>query len=219
MSRWYVSACSRSGGSRPWLVHACLSPPHVAICAAVRQWRLADGDSAPETLRLIDIFVPRITYGRVVQRPEAPSGQPEHQQRQRPSANISDGDHAPSEGNARTQTLGSAPDAQPGTDPAAEVRTQKANAAAAAFAHVKRDLVRLLGTLASHDRTVQDRVRECSGIPVVMNLCVVDDYNPCKSGPSLFLFRRRRFPRNRVCGGFAAHVCGSVERRAFWNRD
>ena len=53
-------------------------------------------------------------------------------------------------------------------------------AAAQAFAHVKRDLVRLLGILASHDRGVQDRVRECGGIPVVMNLCVVDDYNPCE---------------------------------------
>ena len=218
MSRWYVSARSRNGGSRPWFVHVCLSPPHGATCAAVRQWRLANGDSSPETLRLIHIFVPRITYGRVVQRPEAPPGQPEHQQRERPSANISDGDPASPRGNAHSQTLTSASDAQPGTEPAAEARIQKAKAAAAAFAHVKRDLVRLLGILASHDRTVQDRVRECSGIPVVMNLCVVDDYNPCKSGLSLLLFRRRRFPRNRVCGGFAAHVCGSVERRAFWNR-
>ena len=53
--------------------------------------------------------------------------------------------------------------------------------AAQAFAHIKRDLVRLLGILASDNPVVQDRVRECGGLPVVMNLCVIDDYNPCES--------------------------------------
>ena len=53
--------------------------------------------------------------------------------------------------------------------------------AAQVFAHIKRDLVRLLGTSASQNRAIQDRVRECGGLPVVMNLCVVDDYNPCGS--------------------------------------
>lgn len=47
------------------------------------------------------------------------------------------------------------------------------------FAYLKRDLVRLLGILCSSDTSVQDRVRLCGGIPVVMNLCVVDDRNPC----------------------------------------
>lgn len=59
--------------------------------------------------------------------------------------------------------------------------------AAQAFALVRRDLVRLLGILAAENRSVQERVRECGGIPVVMNLCVVDDYNPCESGPSSLL--------------------------------
>lgn len=49
------------------------------------------------------------------------------------------------------------------------------------FAYLKRDLVRLLGILCSGDSAVQDRVRLCGGIPVVMNLCVVDDRNPCTS--------------------------------------
>ena len=47
------------------------------------------------------------------------------------------------------------------------------------FNYLKRDLVRLLGILSFESREVQDRVRECEGIPVVMNLCVPDDRNPC----------------------------------------
>ncbi|KAJ3540044.1 hypothetical protein NM688_g6281 [Phlebia brevispora] len=46
------------------------------------------------------------------------------------------------------------------------------------FAYLKRDLARLLGILASGRRAVQDRVRACGGLPVVLNLCVVDDRNP-----------------------------------------
>ena len=48
------------------------------------------------------------------------------------------------------------------------------------FAYLKRDLVRLLGILSSGRRAVQDRVRACGGLPVVLNLCVVDDRNPCE---------------------------------------
>ena len=48
------------------------------------------------------------------------------------------------------------------------------------FAYLKRDLVRLLGILCWQDKSVQDRIRSCGGIPVVMNLCVVDERNPCK---------------------------------------
>jgi ataxin-10 len=51
----------------------------------------------------------------------------------------------------------------------------------AGFSYVKRDLVRLLGVLCEGERVTQDRVRACGGIPVVMNLCVVDERNPCKS--------------------------------------
>lgn len=47
------------------------------------------------------------------------------------------------------------------------------------FAYLKRDIVRLLGILCDHDTFVQDRVRDCGGIPVIMNMCVVDDQNPC----------------------------------------
>ena len=51
----------------------------------------------------------------------------------------------------------------------------------AGFSYVKRDLVRLLGISCAGEKAVQDRIRACGGIPVVMNLCVVDERNPCKS--------------------------------------
>lgn len=67
-----------------------------------------------------------------------------------------------------------------------EGRNQNTGAAAKAlsddpkgFAYLKRDLVRLLGILVYRSRAVQDRVRLCGGIPVVLNLCVIDERNPC----------------------------------------
>ncbi|KAF9499413.1 hypothetical protein BDN71DRAFT_179860 [Pleurotus eryngii] len=62
--------------------------------------------------------------------------------------------------------------------------TAAANAAssgthqAQGFSYLKRDLVRLLGILCHSTRSVQDRVRKCGGIEVVMNLCVIDERNP-----------------------------------------
>jgi Spinocerebellar ataxia type 10 protein domain len=47
------------------------------------------------------------------------------------------------------------------------------------FSYLKRDLVRLLGILCNEVKAVQDRVRECGGIHILMNLCVVDERNPC----------------------------------------
>lgn len=49
------------------------------------------------------------------------------------------------------------------------------------FAYLKRDLVRLLGILCHGITAVQDRARLCGGIEVVMNLCVIDERNPCTS--------------------------------------
>ncbi|KAH7929116.1 hypothetical protein BV22DRAFT_1003495 [Leucogyrophana mollusca] len=48
----------------------------------------------------------------------------------------------------------------------------------AGFFYVKRDLVRLLGILCHRDKGVQDRIRDINGIPVIMNMCVVDERNP-----------------------------------------
>lgn len=49
------------------------------------------------------------------------------------------------------------------------------------FSYLKRDLVRLLGILCHGIKAVQDRARLCGGIEVVMNLCVIDERNPCTS--------------------------------------
>ncbi|KZT63130.1 hypothetical protein DAEQUDRAFT_734174 [Daedalea quercina L-15889] len=101
----------------------------------------ADGEGLVEvlveTLRLLDTFLPRITFGKVVERPSPPG--------------------------VRSPPADAAPHPHSGIK---------------GFSYVKRDLVRLLGIIALDDRGVQDRVRECGGIPVVMNLCVVDDRNP-----------------------------------------
>lgn len=72
--------------------------------------------------------------------------------------------------------------------PSSDVRSPDASgcreADAAGFPYLKRDLVRLLGILCHDSKVIQDRIRSCGGIPVVLNLCVIDDRNPCK-----FLFR------------------------------
>ena len=47
------------------------------------------------------------------------------------------------------------------------------------FAYVKRDVIRVLGTLCHGDRVVQDRIRMCGGVEVILNHCVVDERNPC----------------------------------------
>ncbi|KAI0708877.1 spinocerebellar ataxia type 10 protein domain-containing protein [Cerioporus squamosus] len=182
-----------AGSSRPTSDGGTASPsPRTFMVAASTSTGQGFVESLVETLRLIDLFVPRITYGKVVQRPPAP-GHPNFQGRVSPNANISDPDRtdggADGSADAQRPTWTGATEAQPGAALATESQTQKAKAAAEAFAHVKRDLVRLLGILASHDRAVQDRVRECSGIPVVMNLCVVDDYNPYLREHAIFALR------------------------------
>lgn len=47
------------------------------------------------------------------------------------------------------------------------------------FFCLKRDLVRLLGVLCHGVKAVQDRTRVAGGLVVVMNMCVIDDRNPC----------------------------------------
>jgi len=110
-------------------------------------------ESLVETLRLLDSFIPRITFGKVVRR-TAPSGLNEDE-------NPIQNEKAPS-----TDTPSS-----PG------------------FNYVKRDLTRLLGIVASGNKAVQDRVRACGGIPVIMNLCVVDDQNPYLREHAIFTLR------------------------------
>ena len=75
--------------------------------------------------------------------------------------------------------------------------------AKAEFGYVKRDLVRLLGVLSTGEKVVQDRVRACGGIPVVMNLCVVDERNPCES-PKVYVYSDLPPSRRK-----APHCCAS----------
>lgn len=84
-----------------------------------------------ELLRLLDIFLPKVNFGRPMMRP----GQQEH------------------------------PCSAAVADPTG-------------FLYLKRDLVRLIGILCQGDKATQDRIRQCDGIPVIMNMCVIDERNP-----------------------------------------
>jgi ataxin-10 len=55
------------------------------------------------------------------------------------------------------------------------------------FSYLKRDLVRLLGLLSYENKMVQDRTRLCGGLEAVLNLCAVDERNPCKRTPNPLL--------------------------------
>ncbi|KAG8771048.1 hypothetical protein FRC12_003880 [Ceratobasidium sp. 428] len=57
------------------------------------------------------------------------------------------------------------------------------------FQFVKRDLIRLLGTVVHDDKSIQDRIRERGGIQVVLSLCAVDDRNPYIREHALFTLR------------------------------
>ncbi|KAK3822748.1 MAG: spinocerebellar ataxia type 10 protein domain-containing protein [Benniella sp.] len=46
------------------------------------------------------------------------------------------------------------------------------------FVGLKRDIVRLVGNLAYHSRDVQDRIRSCNGLVVMLSQCNIDDANP-----------------------------------------
>ena len=103
-----------------------------------------------ETLRLLDLFLPRITLGKA-----APAPVPVDRARESARELHREAQAQDAGGHARR------------SDPKG-------------FSYLKRDLVRLLGILSSERKTVQDRARACGGIQVVMNLCVIDDRNPCK---------------------------------------
>lgn len=70
------------------------------------------------------------------------------------------------------------------------------------FAYLKRDLVRMLGILCHEKKEVQDRTRAAGGIEVVMNMCVIDERNPCKSVLSDSFCFTSGFPREDLMGGW-----------------
>ncbi|KAJ7576878.1 spinocerebellar ataxia type 10 protein domain-containing protein [Mycena floridula] len=94
-------------------------------------------ESSIELLRLLDLFLPRINFGR-------------------PVGSVT----------AKLQ--------------------QSVSPEGLGFSYLKRDIVRMLGILCHDTKAVQDRVRECGGIEVVMNLCVVDERNPYLREHALF---------------------------------
>ncbi|KAI0305904.1 spinocerebellar ataxia type 10 protein domain-containing protein [Multifurca ochricompacta] len=116
-----------------------------------------------ETLRQLDIFLPRINFGKAR------------------SPNV----HSP---NGDNKVPGQSTDVT-------------------GFAYLKRDLVRLLGILCHDSKAIQDRVRLCGGIQVVLNLCVIDERNPYLREHALFTLRNllHNNPENQVVvDGFRA---------------
>lgn len=67
---------------------------------------------------------------------------------------------------------------KPVIDPTTDRSIPSSVAGPNGFSYLKRDLVRLVGVLCHRDKTFQDRIRICRGIPVIMNMCVVDERNP-----------------------------------------
>ncbi|KAF9531749.1 spinocerebellar ataxia type 10 protein domain-containing protein [Crepidotus variabilis] len=96
-------------------------------------------ESLIEVLSLLDVFLPRINFGKPVNRDGTPSAS------------------SPLSGKPKEVT----------SDPSS-----------IGFSYLKRDLVRLLGVLCAGVKSVQDRTRDAGGLPVVMNLCVIDERNP-----------------------------------------
>jgi len=102
-----------------------------------------------ELLNLLDVFLPRINFGK----PVRANGTP-----------------------VATSSSASVPAvAQPSESTSA---SGVGTADGVGFSYLKRDLVRLLGVLCHGVKAVQDRARDAGGLPVVMNLCVVDERNP-----------------------------------------
>ncbi|KAG1750046.1 spinocerebellar ataxia type 10 protein domain-containing protein [Suillus occidentalis] len=103
----------------------------VDIRAIFRDASSTDGQgTAEKLLRLLDVFLPRIYFGKAV------------------------------------------------IDPAVGRSMPSSVAGSNGFSYLKRDLVRLVGVLCHRDKTFQDHIRVCGGIPVIMNMCVVDERNP-----------------------------------------
>ncbi|KAJ3720947.1 spinocerebellar ataxia type 10 protein domain-containing protein [Lentinula raphanica] len=82
------------------------------------------------------------------------------------------------------------------------------------FNFLKRDLVRLLGILCSDDGAVQDRLRNCGGIEVVLNLCVVDERNPYLREHAIFALHNllKDNPANQA-------LVEGLEPSAQWDKD
>ncbi|KAI0788785.1 spinocerebellar ataxia type 10 protein domain-containing protein [Abortiporus biennis] len=110
-----------------------------------------------DTLRLLDIFLPRIAFGKVAPPPIVAGEKPN------PAQYV------------------------PQSTPANDTSTQRSDPKG--FLYLKRDLVRLLGTISYKSRLIQDRVRACHGLQVILNLCVIDERNPYLREHAIFALR------------------------------
>ncbi|KAH8093304.1 spinocerebellar ataxia type 10 protein domain-containing protein [Cristinia sonorae] len=124
-----------------------------------------------ETLQLFDLFLPRITFGKVAPSPVlAGGGDP----------SLVQGSKTPSPTRHEDILGGNVADPSPPKTLSVDPK---------GFLYLKRDLVRLLGILSFGSKQIQDRVRACGGIPVVLNLCVVDERNPYLREHAIFTLR------------------------------
>ncbi|TCD71867.1 hypothetical protein EIP91_003210 [Steccherinum ochraceum] len=127
-----------------------------------------------ETLQLFDLFLPRITFGK----PAPP-----------PVYAVGGGGDPGQTAQGSSAPPPSVNDERADGHVAGSSATKMLSADPKGFSYLKRDLVRLLGVLTYQSRQVQDRIRGCGGIPVVLNLCVVDDRNPYLREHALFALR------------------------------
>ncbi|KAF8498656.1 spinocerebellar ataxia type 10 protein domain-containing protein, partial [Russula emetica] len=125
------------------VTHLC----HDTISASPSRTGTGFIEELVETLRLLDLFLPRINFGRRVR--STPKGMEEAVQ------------------------------------PVPGERTEDSSD----FPYLKRDLVRLLGILCHNRKAIQDRIRLCGGISVVLNLCTIDDRNPYLREYAIFALR------------------------------
>ncbi|KAI0272467.1 spinocerebellar ataxia type 10 protein domain-containing protein [Gloeopeniophorella convolvens] len=166
-----LSEGESEGGARaaPNLVSLTL-PCRTAIAGARSSTGTGFVECLLETLRKLDLFLPRIGFGRAKpSNMRAPSG------------------HGGALGQSADLT---------------------------GFAYLKRDLVRLLGILCHDNRAVQDRVRLCEGIPIVLNLCVIDERNPYLREHALFALRNllQGNPENQA-------VVDAIKPMGTWDAD
>ncbi|KAF8557778.1 hypothetical protein OG21DRAFT_1536824 [Imleria badia] len=121
--------------------------------------------SPNELLRLLDVFLPRINFGKPVPSPDASHRIP-----------------------GTTDSTG--------------------------FSYVKRDLVRLLGVLCHKNKRIQDSIRNCEGITVIMSMCVVDERNPYLREHAIFTLRNLLKDNEEN-----QNVVNSIQPSERWNQD
>lgn len=101
---------------------------------------------------------------------------------------------------------------KPVIDPMTDRSIPSSIAGSDGFSYLKRDLVRLVGVLCHRDKTFQDRIRANGGIPVIMNMCVVDERNPYLREHAILALR------NLLDGNMENQdVVNSIQPSGYWD--